>query len=267
MGYMRDSNSSADHLTVGEVARLVGVSVRALHHWDAVGLLTPSGRTGAGYRVYSADDIDRLHRVLVYRELGFSLEKIQRVLADDERSAHTHLQEQKRLLEDKISHLTTVLETVNHLMEENMSEKKRTATEKAQAIQAQYADEVRERWGNTDAYAQSQQNTAAFTDADWQRAQSDAEQLEADLASAKRAGVLAGSEESNALAERHRESINRYYDCSYAQQVLLGRMYVADARFTEHYDTSEPGLAQWLHEIIDANAEAHGIDPVSATWE
>lgn len=263
---MRDLNSSDDHLTVGEVARLVSVSVRALHHWDAVGLLTPSDRTRAGYRVYSADDIDRLHRILVYRELGFSLEKIQRVLADGEWAAHTHLQEQKRLLEDKISHLTTVLETVNHLMEENMSEKKLTAAQKARAIQFEYADEVRERWGHTEAYAQSQRNTAQFTDADWHRAQAETEALEADLASAQRAGVMPGSEEANALAERHRASINRYYDCSYAQQVLLGRMYVADARFTEHYDAREPGLAQWLHESIDANAQAHGVDLATAAW-
>ncbi|MBM7051838.1 MerR family transcriptional regulator [Rothia sp. ZJ1223] len=265
---MRDSRRLInDYLTVGEVARLVGVSVRALHHWDAVGLLTPHERSSAGYRVYCADDIDRLHRILVYRELGFSLEKIQCVLADGERSALTHLQEQKRLLQDKISHLTTVLETVNHLMEENMSEKNLTATEKAQAIQAHYADEVRNRWSNTDAYNQSQRNTARFTDEDWQRARSETEALEADAASAKRAGVLAGSEEANALAERHRASINRYYNCSHAQQVLLGCMYVADVRFAEHYDAREPGLARWLREVIDANAKVYGVDPASATWE
>lgn len=267
MGYMRDFNRFTDHLTVGEVARLVGVSVRALHHWDAVGLLVPSGRTAAGYRVYGVDDIDRMHRILVYRELGFSLEKIRCILADGESSVHVHLQEQKRLLEDKISHLTTVLETVNHLMEENMSEKKLTATEKAQIIRAKYADEVQERWGHTDAYAQSQQNAARFTEEDWVEIQAEAEALEADLARAKRSRVEPGSPEANALAERHRASIARYYDCSYEHQVLLGRMYVADERFAEHYDAREPGLAQWLHEVIDANASAQGVDPKQATWE
>lgn len=267
MGSMRDENRFADHLTMGEVARLVGVSVRALHHWEAVGLLMPSGRTAAGYRVYGADDIDRLHRILVYRELGFSLEKIQRILDDGERSAYVHLQEQKRLLEDKISHLTAVLETVHHLMEEDMSENKLTATEKAQAIQAEYTDEVQERWGHTDAYAQSQQNAAQFTEEDWAEIQVEAEALEADLADAKRSGVEPGAPEANALAERHRASIARYYDCSHERHVLLGRMYVEDERFTQHYDAREPGLAQWLHEVIDANASARGVDPEQAVWD
>ncbi|MFF7410277.1 MerR family transcriptional regulator [Streptomyces lydicus] len=65
-----------DGLTVGRTATLVGVSVKTLHHWDAIGLVYPSERTRAGCRVYSGDDIARLHRVLVYKELGFPLAAI-----------------------------------------------------------------------------------------------------------------------------------------------------------------------------------------------
>ena len=62
-------------MNVGEVAALAGVTVRTLHHYDRIGLLSPSGRTAAGYRRYSAADLDRLHQVLLYRELGFPLEE------------------------------------------------------------------------------------------------------------------------------------------------------------------------------------------------
>lgn len=263
---MREIQASSEGLTVGDVARLVGVSVRALHHWDAVGLLTPSDRTASGYRLYTGIDIDRLHRILVYRELGFSLEKIGQILAGNEQSSYEHLQEQKTLLTKQISHLQEVLRTVETMMEKTMTKPELTATEKAHAIQAQYADEVEARWGQTEAYAQSQERTAQFTEEDWQNVHKEAETLEADLAAAKRSGVVPGSEEANALAERHRASINRYYDCSHEQQVLLGRMYVADVRFAEHYDSREAGLAAWLKEIIDANAEAQGVNLNEASW-
>ena len=64
--------AARDGYTVGQVAALAGVTVRTLHHYGQIGLLTPSGRTGAGYRVYTGPDIDRLSRILYYRELGFS---------------------------------------------------------------------------------------------------------------------------------------------------------------------------------------------------
>ena len=62
-------------MNVGEVAALAGVTVRTLHHYDRIGLLSPSGRSAAGYRLYAPADLDRLHQVLVYRELGFPLEE------------------------------------------------------------------------------------------------------------------------------------------------------------------------------------------------
>jgi hypothetical protein len=68
--------------TVGAVARLAGVSVRTLHHYDQIGLLTPAGRSAAGYRLYSLADLDRLHRILFYRELGFPLDEIVQLMAD-----------------------------------------------------------------------------------------------------------------------------------------------------------------------------------------
>ncbi len=65
-----------EHLTVGRVAELAGVSVRTLHHYDEIGLVQPSARTAAGYRAYSAGDVERLREVLVYRRLGFGLREI-----------------------------------------------------------------------------------------------------------------------------------------------------------------------------------------------
>src|SRR5215203_5254239 len=77
-------------MNVGEVAELAGVTVRTLHHYDRIGLLTPSERTAAGYRRYTPSDLDRLHRVLVYRELGFPLEEVATLLDDPDADPAAH---------------------------------------------------------------------------------------------------------------------------------------------------------------------------------
>ncbi|MGO1228476.1 MAG: MerR family transcriptional regulator, partial [Brachybacterium sp.] len=84
-----------EDLTVGRIADLVGVSVRTLHHWDSIGLVRPSGRSWSGYRLYDAPDLARIHRVLVYRELGLALAQIGRILDDPSVDPREHLQRQR----------------------------------------------------------------------------------------------------------------------------------------------------------------------------
>src|SRR3954468_16829309 len=89
-------------MNVGEVAALTGVTVRTLHHYDRIGLLSPSERTAAGYRRYTPSDLDRLHRVLVYRELGFPLEEVATLLDDPDADPAAHLRRQHRLLRERL---------------------------------------------------------------------------------------------------------------------------------------------------------------------
>lgn len=90
-------------LTVGQTARLVGVSVRTLHHWDEIGLVSPSARSQAGYRLYGSDDVARIHQVLVYRETGMGLSDIAVVLADPSTQAEVHLLRQRELLTRRLA--------------------------------------------------------------------------------------------------------------------------------------------------------------------
>ncbi|MGW0964865.1 MerR family transcriptional regulator [Streptomyces sp. NPDC002516] len=87
-----------EHLTVGRVAELAGVSVRTLHHYDAIGLVRPSARTPAGYRAYGAGDVERLREVLAYRRLGFGLREIARLVDDPGTDAVAHLRRLRGLL-------------------------------------------------------------------------------------------------------------------------------------------------------------------------
>ena len=266
----RRSEDSGE-LTVGQVAGLVGVSVRTLHHWDEIGLVVPSARSWAGYRLYGRDDVARSHPVLVYRETGMPLAEVARVLDDPDVDATAHLARQRDLLQARIAHLTRMLRAVDTMMERNSMGENLTPQQQAEILGAEWdpawQEEAEERWGDSDEWAQAAARKAAMTRQDWARVAEETEALETDLANAMREGVVPGSERANALAERHRASIDRWFDTTYAKQVLIARGYVANSRFTAYYDKRESGLAAWIKEIIDANAAAHGVDPANAVWQ
>ncbi|GAA4622413.1 MerR family transcriptional regulator [Actinoallomurus vinaceus] len=260
-----------DGLTVGRAAALVGVSVKTLHHWDAIGLVRPSERTWAGYRVYSGDDVARIHRVLVYRELGFPLAEIGRILDDPGADARHHLRRQRSQLMERISRLQKMVGAVDRMLEASRTGMRLTPEEQVEIFgddwQPAWVEEAEDRWGDSAQWAQYAERAGRMTTQDWQDVVATTRTLNADLAAAKRAGVAPGSGEANALAERHRALLSRYFDCTHAMHACIGRMFVDDPGYGEYFDTVAPGLAVWLRDVIFANAGAHGVDPESAIWE
>jgi len=260
-----------DGLTVGRAAALVGVSVKTLHHWDAIGLVRPSGRTWAGYRVYSGDDIARVHRVLVYRELGLPLAEIGRILDDPDADARHHLRQQREQLVERISRLQRMVGAVDRMLEASDTGMRLTPEEQVEIFgddwQPAWVQEAEDRWGDSAQWAQYAERAAGMEPADWKEVAAATDALNADLAAANRTGVAPGSDEANALAERHRASISQYFDCTHAMHACIGRTYVSDPRYAEYYDALAPGLTLWLRDVIFANAEAHGVDPASAEWK
>jgi DNA-binding transcriptional MerR regulator len=247
-----------DTNTVGAVAALTGVSVRTLHHYDHIGLVVPSVRTPAGYRGYTDADIERLHVVLVYRSVGMPLDEIRKVLDDSSADVLEHLRRQHELLLDRADRLQHTIKAVEELMNAHRSGIQLTAEEQVEifgttAFGEEYAAEAEERWGDTDAWKQSQQRVSQFGKQDWIAIKAEGDALLAELARAKRDGVEPGSAEANELAARHRASIERFYDCGDEMHRNLVGMYLADERFTRYYDDVEPGLAQFVHDIVVAS--------------
>jgi DNA-binding transcriptional MerR regulator len=244
-----------DANTVGAVAALTGVSVRTLHHYDHIGLVVPSVRTPAGYRGYTDADIERLHFVLVYRSVGMPLEEIRALLDDSSADVLEHLQHQHDVLLEQAERLQQTIKAVEELMDAHREGIQLTAEEQVEifgttVFSEEYAVEAEERWGQTDAWKQSQQRVSTFSKQDWIAIKAEGDALLADLAHAKRGGVEPGSAEANELAARHRASIERFYDCGDEMQRNLVEMYLADERFTRYYDDVEPGLAQFVHDIV-----------------
>lgn len=248
--------------SVGEVARFANVTVRTLHHYDAVGLLSPSGRSRGGYRRYSDADVQRLTRVLYYRELGFGLEEIASLLASGDPAEH--LRSQHRLLRhwrERITDMLTSLEKEMEAMELGVSltpeERLEIFGENAEKLfgNGAYAVEAQRRWGDTDAWKESNRRTAAYTKDAWLQIKGDADASVAAFAAAMQAGEPVDGSVATALAEAHRAHIDRwFYPCSHDMHVRLGDMYISDERFAETYDQVEPGLSHYVHDAIVANA-------------
>ncbi|MBN6039470.1 MerR family transcriptional regulator [Amycolatopsis sp. 195334CR] len=257
-------------LTVGRAASLVGVSVKTLHHWDGIGLVRPSGRTYAGYRVYSDEDIARIHRVLVYREIGLPLAEIGRILDDPGADAREHLRRQRGQLVERMDRLREMVTAVDRMMSASVNGMRLTAEEQVEIFgdhwEPSWAEEAEERWGESEQWAQYAERAAERTPQQWKEITAAVNALHADLAEAKRAGMEPGSEAANALAERHRAQQSEYFDCTLSMHVCLGRTFAGDPGFAAYYDGLTPGLATWLRDVIFANAEANGVDPATAEW-
>ncbi|MDQ3931339.1 MAG: MerR family transcriptional regulator [Actinomycetota bacterium] len=246
--------------SVGEVARFAGVTVRTLHHYDETGLLSPSGRTRAGYRRYAEEDILRLQQVLFYRELGFPLEKIANLLDDPQVDTLEHLRRQHDLLTARIRRLEKMVAAVELTMEARQMGINLTPDELLEVFgdedPTQHAEEVEQRWGDSDAYRTSTQRTSSYGKEQWQAIKAEGEEIELWLSAALADGVSPEAEEAMNLAEAHRQYISRwFYDCPYGMQRSLADMYVDDPRFTAHYDDRAPGLARYLRDAIHANAD------------
>jgi DNA-binding transcriptional MerR regulator len=246
-------------MNVGEVAALAGVTVRTLHHYDRIGLLSPTERTPAGYRQYSPADLDRLHQVLLYRELGFPLEEVATLLDDPSADPEAHLRRQHRLLRDRLERTSAMVAAVEKEMEARSMGISLTPEERFEVFgehdPAQYDTEAEERWGQTDAYTESRRKTAAYTKDDWLRITAEGADVEARFAAALRDGVPADSEQAMDVAEAHRQHISRwFYACPPEMHAGLGRMYVEDERFTAHYEEIAPGLAEYVSTAVQANA-------------
>lgn len=245
--------------TVSEVAALAGVTVRTLHHYDELGLVVPSGRTEAGYRLYGTEDLERLQLVLFHRELGFSLTEIRDLLDDPAFDRGEALRSQRDLLvaqARRLEHMITAVDRAIAAHQEGETMTDEVMFEVFGEDQRELQAEAEQRWGDTDAYRESRRRTRGYTRQDWEELKAESEVITAHIAAVYRAGVAADDVEAMDAVEAHRRQISeRFYECSHQMQVQLGETYVSDPRFTATYEALEPGLAVWVRDAIRANAE------------
>ena len=219
--------------TVKEVSRLTGVSVRTLHHYDAIGLLKPAKVTEAGYRLYDDAALARLQTILLFRELEFPLKEIKEMLAAERFDPMDALTDQIRLLQLRrekldllIEHAKTIQKTGVMHMDFNAYDSKKLDA---------YAQEAKKRWGHTDAWRESQ---ARGKNAEQERADADGLMDIFRRLGQYRDGSPAAPEAQALIAELQRYISGHYYNCT--NQILygLGQMYAAGDEMNENIDRS-----------------------------
>ncbi|GAA4534578.1 MerR family transcriptional regulator [Amycolatopsis samaneae] len=249
---------------VGEVARLAGVTVRTLHHYDEVGLLAPSGRTTAGYRSYDEDDLDRLQRILFYRELGFGLETIAAILDDPGAGAVEHLRHQHALLEERIARLGRMAELVERTMEAKLMGNALTPEEKLEVFggfrePAGYEEEAVRRWGHTPEWRARPPEMSKEDLAEGERARADWVRR---LLALLDGGAAPDGAEAMALAEEHRAMLGRFMgECGYEMQQRIAELYVSEPvqlGFLIREPEQRPGIGVFVRDAIRANAARAG---------
>lgn len=243
--------------TVSEVAALTGVTVRTLHHYDEIGLVRPSQRTEAGYRLYGAADLERLQLALFYRELGFALTEIKGLLNASDFDRGQALRHQRDLLRAETHRLGRMITAVEVAIAAHDKEEQMSGEAMFEVFGEQQRDlqaEAEQRWGETDAYRESRRRVANYSKADWQELKAESEAIMLRIVEVYRSGAPADSAAATDAVEAHRIQIDeRFYPCSHEMQVQLGEGYVQDPRFTATYGSIEPGLTVWVRDAIRAN--------------
>lgn len=235
--------------TVKEVSKITGVSVRALHHYDAIGLLPPTRVTEAGYRLYDDAALRRLQNILLFRQLQFPLKEIKKILDAPGFDPMEALEQQIRMLElqrkhldDLISHARQIQKTGVTLMDFSPFD---------QSEMAEYAAQAKAKWGRTDAYKEFEQKTAGQTPAQMNAAGGALMDLFGEFGAIRHTSPASG--EAQALAAKLQDFITRhYYTCT--KQILrgLGQMYIAGDSMTESIDRAGgAGTAEFTHRAIE----------------
>jgi DNA-binding transcriptional MerR regulator len=256
--------SKARTYQVKEVANLSGVSVRALHHYEDIGLLVPTDRTKAGYRLYSQADLLRLQQILLCRELGMPLEEIRRFLDDPGFDRRAALEQQRRELTARADRMAAMIGAVDAalaaLSDKGGPTMKEMSQEEITSLfdgfdPAHHEAEARDRWGKTDAFQESARRTSKYTKADWERHKAESDAIMKDAAELFGSGAAAEGDEAMSVAERHRLLVDRwFYPCSRTMHAGLANMYEGDARFAASIDQYAPGLTPWWSTAIRTNA-------------
>ena len=243
--------------TVKAVAKVAGVSVRTLHHYDEIGLLKPASHSAAGYRLYDDKDLERLQQVLFFKELGFDLKEIKRILSDPYFDRERALTEHRTLLLERQERTRRLIQSVDRTLKAIQRGKPMDAKMFDGFDSAPYEDEARQRWGNTPAWEESQRRVKGLTAADKAAMEEEARAIIEGLL-ARMGGDPADAEVQRLIARHHRMINDRFFTCPVDVYRQIGEGYVDDPRFTAYYDRFKQGLAAFKRDAIRVYCDGGG---------
>lgn len=234
--------------TVKEVSELTGVSIRTLHHYDEIGLLKPSGFTGAGYRLYDDAALERLHTILLFRELEFPLKEIKQIMESPGFDPTEALEQQIELLEKQYQHIGRLIALASEIQRRGKAAMGFEAFDKSEI--EQYKQEARERWGNHEAYQEYVHRQLRKTPE-----QSEQEGRNVMLCMKNLADLRHLSPQSAEVQQKVKELqemfTRNFYTCTNQILSCLGEMYVDITRFQRNIDEEcGEGAAVFIRDAI-----------------
>lgn len=243
---------------VKELAEIVGVSVRTLHHYDEINLLKPEYISESGYRLYIDKNLERLQQILFFKEIGFSLGEIKIILDDSSFDRKKALYSHKELLLKKKERIEEIIKTVERTISsiekgQKMKEKAMfkgfdmSEIEKHKEI---YSEEVKEKWGNTSAYKESNLKTSNYNKDDWKKITESMGVIYKKIADNMDKGIYDPLIQE-AVGEWRQHITDNFYNCTPEIFRGLGNMYVDDNRFTKNIDKYRSGLAVFLRDAMN----------------
>ena len=239
-------------MQIKEFAKLTGVSVRALHYYDEIGLLKPAFVDEQnGYRFYDENSLLRMQEILFYSELDFSLKSILEILSSPDYDKQKALAEQRKLLELKKERLERIIDALDGATKGKVT---MTAFDNNdyETARKQYENEAKERWGKTEAYKEHAEKTAKYTKDKWQAVNDGLMTIFAKFAECKQNGNTADSDDAQALVKELQNYITEnYYTCTKEILAGLGHMYVVDERFKANNDKNGDGTAEFVSKAIE----------------
>lgn len=236
--------------SVSKTAKNSGVSIRTLHYYDEIGLLSPSIVSDTGYRYYDENNLEKLQQILFFKELDFSLKEITEIMNSPEYIKEKALRSQRELLVLKQKRIKSIIKLLDESLKGdktmNFNEFDISEIEEAKS---KYANEVRERWGATDPYKESNKKTSKYTKEDWERINRESGEIFSKFSNSK--DKETSSQEIKNLVKEWQDFITEYYyDCTDEILKGLGEMYVADERFKKNIDRYGEGTAEFMSRAI-----------------
>ena len=257
MVYDCGQEMSVKQYTVSQLAQMAGVSVRTLHHYHHIGLLQPTTRTEAGYRLYGESELLRLQQILFFKELDLPLQQIGRILDDPEFDPLRALRHHRTMLRqraERLARLTDAIDkTIHRLTEEAtiMTDKKLYEGFTKEQIE-RYKREAREMYDPA-LVVESEQRVKKMSPAQWQAVKEEGDEVSRGLAAL--ADRAPGDPEVQALIVRHHAWLEHFWHAGAEQYRALGQGYASHPEFRAFYDKYHPGLADFMAEAMAHYAE------------
>jgi DNA-binding transcriptional MerR regulator len=249
--------------TVSQLAKMAGVTVRTLHHYDQIGLLAPAGRTesgsgrSAGYRLYGEAELLRLQQILFFRELDMPLSEVRRVLGDTEFDQVAALAHHRQMLQGRMKRLARLLNTIDRTIDK-LTGDDMTLTDKelyegftTEQIE-RYKREAREMYDPA-LVAESERRVKGMSREQWQAVQAEGGEVTTGIAALMDRDP--GEAEVQALVARHHTWIENFYPCSAEIYRGLAKGYVEHPEFRAFYEKVQPGLADYLSAAMNIYAD------------